>query len=167
MDIGFGDAVEPGLEEAELPVLLDQPAPRLRAYTRETVMAEKFQAMVALGRANTRLKDFYDVWVLSRTFAFDTVRLARAIHATFRRRGTPLPAIRPDVFSADFAADPSRRQQWAAFVDDLAAEPLGWRPAHAQAGDLVHALRPPGQSRQKVAMSGKGVPPRARLAGHL
>jgi predicted nucleotidyltransferase component of viral defense system len=124
VDIGFGDAVEPGLEEVELPVLLGQPAPRLRAYARETVIAEKFQAMVALGRANTRLKDFYDVWVLSRTFAFDTNRLARAIHATFRRRGTPLPAIRPDAFSADFSADPPRRQQWAAFVEDLATEPL-------------------------------------------
>jgi len=64
IDIGFGDAVEPGLTEVELPVLLDLPSPRLRAYPRETVIAEKFQAMVALGRANSRMKDFYDVWLL-------------------------------------------------------------------------------------------------------
>jgi predicted nucleotidyltransferase component of viral defense system len=66
IDVGFGDAVEPGLEEIEFPVLLDSPVPRLRAYPRETVIAEKFQAMVYLGRANSRMKDFYDVWVLSK-----------------------------------------------------------------------------------------------------
>lgn len=66
VDIGFGDAVEPGLQEIDLPVLLDMPSPHLRAYPRETVIAEKFQAMVALGRANSRMKDFYDVWLLSR-----------------------------------------------------------------------------------------------------
>lgn len=63
IDIAFGDAIEPGVQETDLPVLLDFPAPKLRSYPRETVIAEKFQAMVALGLANTRLKDFYDVWV--------------------------------------------------------------------------------------------------------
>jgi predicted nucleotidyltransferase component of viral defense system len=64
IDIGFGDAIEPGLTEMDLPVLLDLPAPCLRAYARETVIAEKFQAMVMLGRANSRMKDFYDIWML-------------------------------------------------------------------------------------------------------
>lgn len=82
IDVGFGDAVEPGLEEIEFPVLLDSAAPRLRAYPRETVIAEKFQAMVYLGRANSRMKDFYDVWVLSKAYEFDEARLARAIAAT-------------------------------------------------------------------------------------
>ena len=70
IDIGYGDATEPGLNEIELPVLLDQPAPSLRAYPPETVIAEKFQAMVALGLANTRLKDFYDIWILAKTYDF-------------------------------------------------------------------------------------------------
>jgi len=70
IDIGFGDAIEPGLTEIELPVLLDAPAPKLRAYAMETVIAEKFQAMVDLGRANSRMKDFYDIWFLAKTFAF-------------------------------------------------------------------------------------------------
>jgi hypothetical protein len=77
IDIGFGDATEPGLTEMDLPVLLDFPAPHLRAYARETVIAEKFQAMVALGRANSRMKDLYDIWVLSRTHEFKGDSLAR------------------------------------------------------------------------------------------
>ena len=75
IDIGFGDALEPGVELIDYPVMLDLPAPRLRAYARETVIAEKFQAMVALGRANSRMKDFYDIWLLSRSFPFDDERL--------------------------------------------------------------------------------------------
>jgi nucleotidyltransferase AbiEii toxin of type IV toxin-antitoxin system len=85
IDIGFGDAIEPGIEDVELPVLLDLPAPRLRAYARETVIAEKFQAMVMLGRANSRMKDYYDIWLLTRTHEFTGDRLARAIAATFSR----------------------------------------------------------------------------------
>ncbi|MFZ2100093.1 MAG: nucleotidyl transferase AbiEii/AbiGii toxin family protein, partial [Oricola sp.] len=79
IDIGFGDALEPGAEVVDYPVMLDLPAPRLRAYARETVIAEKFQAMVALGRANSRMKDFYDIWILSQSFSFDDERLAQAI----------------------------------------------------------------------------------------
>jgi predicted nucleotidyltransferase component of viral defense system len=92
VDIGFGDVVEPGIVELELSVWLDLPPPRLRAYPRETVIAEKFQAMVALGRANSRMKDFYDVWVLARAYEFSGASLARAIAATFTRRNTPVPA---------------------------------------------------------------------------
>ena len=92
VDIGFGDVVEPGIVELELSVWLDLPPPRLRAYPRETVIAEKFQAMVALGRANSRMKDFYDVWVLARAYDFSGASLARAIAATFTRRNTPVPA---------------------------------------------------------------------------
>ena len=98
IDIGFGDSVEPGLVEMDLPVMLDFPAPHLRAYARETVIAEKFQAMVMLGRANSRMKDFYDVWVLSRASEFTDDRLARAIAATFARRNTEIPSelLTPD-----------------------------------------------------------------------
>lgn len=122
IDIGFGDAVEPGLEEIELPVLLDQPAPRLQAYARETVIAEKFQAMVMLGRANSRLKDFYDVWVLSRSYAFEGERLARAMAATFQRRRTPLPTDLPDALTSTFAQDPIKRQQWQALLRDVSGQ---------------------------------------------
>jgi hypothetical protein len=123
IDIGFGDAVEPGLTEIELPVLLDLPAPRLRAYPRETVIAEKFQALVVLGRANTRMKDIYDIWVLSRTYDFQGDRLARAIAATFARRKTTIPSKLPDALTRAFADDPQKIQQWASFAEDVAVQP--------------------------------------------
>jgi predicted nucleotidyltransferase component of viral defense system len=125
VDIGFGDAVVPGVEEMELPVLLDLPAPHLRAYPRETVIAEKFQAMVMLGRANSRMKDFHDIWVLKRSFAFKGAVLARAIAATFARRKTEIPAGRPDALSRAFAEDPVKQQQWEAFLQDVAVKPPG------------------------------------------
>jgi len=116
IDIGFGDATAPGLEELDYPVLLDNPAPHLRAYSRETVIAEKFQAMVLLGRANSRMKDFYDIWLLAKTHSFEDDRLARAIAATFERRRTEIPTETPDGLTAAFAEDPVKQQQWAAFV---------------------------------------------------
>ena len=121
IDIGFGDAVEP--TEFELPVLLDLPAPTLRAYRPETVIAEKFQAMVMLGRANTRMKDFYDIWVLSRSHEFADDTLARAIRATFDRRRTPIPTNPPDCLTPEFANDAAKVQQWSSFVADVAAKP--------------------------------------------
>ena len=122
VDIGFGDAIEPGLQEVELPVLLDQPAPRLQAYARETVIAEKFQAMVMLGRANTRLKDFYDIWVLSTSYDFAGDRLARAISATFERRKTALPTELPDALTRTFAQDQMKRQQWEALLREISGQ---------------------------------------------
>jgi predicted nucleotidyltransferase component of viral defense system len=123
IDIGFGDATEPGLTEMDLPVLLDFPAPHLRAYARETVIAEKFQAMVALGRANSRMKDLYDIWVLSRTHEFKGDNLARAIAATFARRNTEIPSEPPDALTPAFTQDPAKIQQWNSFVDDAAFQP--------------------------------------------
>lgn len=122
VDIGFGDTVEPGLEETEVDVLLDLPAPHLRSYAPETVIAEKFQAMVMLGRVNSRMKDFYDIWVLSRTRTFSEDRLARAIAATFRRRQTEIPVERPDALTSDFARDPKKMQQWTSFARDIAIQ---------------------------------------------
>jgi predicted nucleotidyltransferase component of viral defense system len=119
VDIGFGDSVEPGLDTIEYPALLDFPAPTLRAYAPETVIAEKFQAMVVLGRANTRMKDFYDVWILSRTLSLSVDRLAQAIAATFARRQTPIPADPPDAVTSAFAEDPLKQRQWAAFVAEI------------------------------------------------
>jgi predicted nucleotidyltransferase component of viral defense system len=119
VDIGFGDSVEPGLETIEYPVLLDLPAPTLRAYAPETVIAEKFQAMVALGRANSRMKDFYDIWILSRIFHFAEDRLSRAIAATFARRQTSIPTEVPDALTSAFAEDPLKQRQWMVFAADL------------------------------------------------
>jgi Nucleotidyl transferase AbiEii toxin, Type IV TA system len=123
VDIGFGDSTERGMVDIDLPVLLEQPAPNLRAYPFETVIAEKFQAMVTLGRANTRLKDFYDIRVLARSHMFDEDRLARAIAATLARRKTEIPVEVPDALTAAFAADPVKQRQWMAFVRDVAIDP--------------------------------------------
>lgn len=123
IDVGFGDALEPGAEFIDYPSMLDLPAPRVRAYARETVIAEKFQAMVALGRANSRMKDFYDVWLLSQSFSFYDDRLACAIAATFARRGTPVPAELPDALTQAFAEDDQKRQQWRALVENVSVDP--------------------------------------------
>jgi len=126
VDIGFGDAVEPGVEDIDLPVLLDMPSPHLRAYPPETVIAEKFHAMVALGRANSRMKDYYDVWMLMSAFEIDPERLRRAIAATFERRSTVIPAEVPDGLSDPFAADPAKQRQWDAFARNLSGTNPGF-----------------------------------------
>ena len=116
MDIGFGDAVTPTPVEGDFPTLLDFPAPRLAMYPREAVVAEKFEAMVNLGLANSRMKDFYDIWVLSQQFDFDGGVLSGAIAATFRRRQTTLPSTVPLALTPEFSGSPVKQTQWAAFV---------------------------------------------------
>ena len=123
VDIGFGDAVEPAAAEVELPVLLNLPSPRLRAYARETVIAEKFQALVMLGRANSRMKDLYDIWVLSRSYKFTGDNLARAIAVTFARRKTEIPSTPPDALTPAFAEDAAKIQQWNSFIAEVAQSP--------------------------------------------
>jgi predicted nucleotidyltransferase component of viral defense system len=116
VDIGFGDAVAPAAEMVDYPVLLDHPAPRLRAYPRETVVAEKFQSMVDLGIANSRMKDFFDLWMLASVFEFQGSRLSSAIKATFHRRHTPLPTETPLALSEEFYTDSAKQTQWNAFI---------------------------------------------------
>jgi predicted nucleotidyltransferase component of viral defense system len=117
VDVGFGDAVTPTPTEAVYPALLtDMPAPRLRVYARETAIAEKVEAMVQLGLANSRMKDFFDVWFLAQTFEFDEATLATAIRATFERRRTPMPIELPVGLTGAFATDASKTAQWRAFV---------------------------------------------------
>jgi hypothetical protein len=116
VDVGFGDAVTPGPVKVQFPALLDLPAPELAAYPRETVVAEKFQAMVMLGIANSRMKDFFDLWVLARSFGFGGAVLADAIRATFARRKTPVPAVPPLALTAEFGADAAKVKQWQAFL---------------------------------------------------
>lgn len=122
VDIGFGDAVEPGVEDIDLPVLLDMPSPHLRAYPPETVIAEKFHAMVILGRANSRMKDYYDVWMLTNAVELEPERLRRAIAATFARRSTEMPSGVPDGLSDGFATDLGKQRQWDAFARSLSGE---------------------------------------------
>jgi predicted nucleotidyltransferase component of viral defense system len=121
VDIGFGDAIEPGAEDISLPVLLDLPSPRLRAYPQEVVIAEKLHAMVVLGLANSRMKDYFDVWMLLHTFALDPQRLRRAVDATFARRGTPMLLAVPEGLSEAFASDANKQRQWMAFAGNLSS----------------------------------------------
>jgi predicted nucleotidyltransferase component of viral defense system len=115
-DIGFGDAVTPAAEDIEYPTLLDAPAPKVRAYPRETVVAEKYEATVRLGIANSRMKDFYDLWVMARTFDFDGEKLSEAIRRTFERRKTDLPKSAPTAFTPEFYEDNAKQTQWQAFL---------------------------------------------------
>jgi hypothetical protein len=104
IDIGFDDALEPGAEELDSPFMLGFPMLRVRGYARETVIAQKFQAMAALGHANNPVKDFYDIWILNRSFSFDDDRLPRAIAATFARRGAAIPRVLPDALTPAFCS---------------------------------------------------------------
>ena len=125
VDVGFGDAITPEAIEIDFPALLSFPAPRLRAYPRETVIAEKLDAMVQLGLANSRMKDFYDLQVLSELFDFDGELLVRAIQATFTRRGTPVPDEAPVALSAQFTGDSGKAKQWSAFASKSGAGDVG------------------------------------------
>ena len=116
IDIGYGDAVTPGPERIEFPTLLDGPPPHLLAYSRYSMAAEKLEAMVRLGIANSRMKDFYDMWLLSRLFEFDGRTLWEAVRNTFRRRSTPLPVGLPIAFTDEFRKSTQKHTQWRAFV---------------------------------------------------
>jgi predicted nucleotidyltransferase component of viral defense system len=142
IDIGFGDVVTPAPIEISYPVLLDFPGPNVRAYPRETVVAEKFQAMVMLGMANSRMKDFFDLWTLARKFEFEGPLLCRALEATFERRRTALPTRPPLALTAEFSNDSAKGIQWEAF---LRKGNLGDAPASlADVTALLHAfLMPP------------------------
>jgi len=112
IDIGFGDVVYPKPEESDIPTMLDFPVPRLLCYSRESSIAEKFEAMVKLGMLNSRMKDFYDIWLLSRQFDFNGVILSEAIRLTFDQRSTALPT-EIEAFTELFIN--AKQVQWAAF----------------------------------------------------
>jgi predicted nucleotidyltransferase component of viral defense system len=115
IDIGFGDVVVPAPTKIEYPTLLDFPAPVLQAYPKETVIAEKLEALTALGVLNSRMKDYYDLALLPRLYSFEGECLIEAIIATFRHRGTRIEA-EPIGLTEAFYADPARAVQWRAFV---------------------------------------------------
>lgn len=119
IDIGFGDIVHPCPEECDLPTMLDFTAPRLLCYSRESAIAEKFEAMVKLGILNSRMKDFYDIWLLSRQFNFNGSQLVQAILLTFKQRGTAL-SDNIVAFQAPFVEE--KQIQWTAFRKRLGQE---------------------------------------------
>lgn len=128
VDIGFGDAVTPAAIDIDYPSVLDFPKASLRAYPPETVVAEKLEALVSLGMLNSRMKDFFDLWVIAKTFAFEGPTLAQAVAATFARRGTAMPNGLPVALTGAFAADAGKQAQWRAFLNrttiTLAPEPF-------------------------------------------
>lgn len=115
LDIGFGDVVVPQPATVEYPTILPLPAPQLRGYSRESAIAEKFEAMVKLGILNSRMKDFFDIWMLSRQFDFEGHTLGTAIAKTFATRRTVVPA-EPMALTGAFAADTSKQTQWQSFI---------------------------------------------------
>jgi hypothetical protein len=116
IDVGFGDAVIPSPVEMTYPTLLEYPAPRLRAYRRETVVAEKFHAMVERGIGNSRMKDYFDLWFFTESFDFDGATLMEAVRATFERQRTPLPPALPVGLADAFGRRPEKLMQWRAFA---------------------------------------------------
>ena len=117
VDFGFGDAVTPAPEESEYPTLIQGlPIPRVRAYPRVVAVAEKFEAMVDLGRRNSRMKDFHDVWALSELFPFDGVTLRNAVAKCWERRRTAWTADVPDALTPGFYADPDLQSRWRPYL---------------------------------------------------
>jgi hypothetical protein len=114
IDVGFSDTLVPPAITVDYPTLLDMPAPRLRAYTYETLIAEKLQAMIFLGPINSRMKDFFDIWLLTQETTIDGWDLQRAIRATFQNRGTAIPKDSPLPLTGPFAEE--RRRDWRTFL---------------------------------------------------
>jgi predicted nucleotidyltransferase component of viral defense system len=115
-DVGFGDTVVPAPLNIDFPTILDFPAPRIKAYPKESVVSEKLQIMVEFGIANSRMKDYYDLYVIAKYFDFEGSILVKAIISTFRRRNTEIPQNTPIALSDDFVTDKSKQQQWSAFI---------------------------------------------------
>ena len=146
IDVGFGDLVDPPPGPVTFPVLLPLAAPVIRGYPPEAVVAEKFHAMVVLGIANSRMKDFFDIWRLGQTHHFEEGLLSRAIGSTFDRRQTPVPEKLPLALTDEFLEDTAKLTQWAAFgkrlgLDDLPKLPVVGRYIAAFLMPAVDAAR--------------------------
>ncbi len=158
VDVGFGDAIVPEPIDVVYPVLLDGEAPRVRAYPREAALAEKLHAMVSLGEANSRFKDFFDVWVLCSRFSFGGERISAAIEATFSRRKTMTFSPWPEALSPAFYAEPGRSDQWIRYLKrtKLTDAPSDF----AAVGERVIAfLAPPLRAVANAASFGPAWPP--------
>jgi predicted nucleotidyltransferase component of viral defense system len=146
VDIGFGDAVYPEPELATFPVLLPMSAPIIRAYPKEASIAEKLHAMVELDIRNSRMKDFYDVWFMANTWAFQLASLRSAITISFQRRGAVLPNEIPFALTDEFLNDPQKVLQWKAFAGRL--NPGDKAPSLAEVGAVLRAFLLPCLSSQ-------------------
>jgi hypothetical protein len=135
IDVGFGNAIVPGPEETEYRTILGDPPPRILAYPRESVVAEKLNAMVTLGERNSRYKDFYDLHAMANAFSFDKNTLVRAVRATFQRRATPIDGALPVSLTAPFYASEYRVTQWRAYVTSNGLD--GVPTDFQQVGDLL------------------------------
>jgi predicted nucleotidyltransferase component of viral defense system len=157
VDIGFADAITPGPVELDYPTLLEFAPPRLNAYPRETVVAEKFEAAVSLGMQNSRMKDFYDLWAMAGQFGFEGEILARAIRNTFDRRKTALPSAAPVAIPEEFSADSGKQRQWASF---LAKSGLEAPPLPKAAEQIESFLSAPGlAAAQAQSFHARWIPP--------
>jgi Nucleotidyl transferase AbiEii toxin, Type IV TA system len=136
LDVGIGDAMEPPPEWLDYPALLNFPAPKIQAYRPETVVAEKVQAMVDRSLLNTRMKDFYDVYVLAEAYAFESELLVDAVRATFRRRGTAMPDGPPVALTAEMDTEETRGR-WAAFVGRNELEAPAFAEVQARLAELL------------------------------
>lgn len=125
IDIGFGDAVVPGPDEVHYPVILgEMPGPHLHVYPRYTVVAEKLEALTSLGMLNSRMKDYFDLWILAKHSDFDGQILSRAVAATFERRRTAVPTGIPIGLSDEFINDAQKGKQWQGFLRKNALDPM-------------------------------------------
>jgi predicted nucleotidyltransferase component of viral defense system len=142
VDVGFGDAVLPPAGESEYPALLSFPSPRLRVYSQEAVISEKLHAMVTLDLTNSRMKDFYDLWVLSRRFEYDGQTVVSAIRATFERRQTGLSMETPIALTDAFGSNTDKVTQWNAFLRRNRLD-VGELPLEQIVAQIAEFLEPP------------------------
>ena len=122
IDIGFADDIFPGTENIQYPTLLGMDQPILRGYRSETIIAEKFHAMTYLGDANSRMKDFFDIWLFSKHYSYDGTTLQQSILRTFKRRKTPLPKNPPPTFQVEFAE--THQRMWEIFVNKIQGDSI-------------------------------------------
>lgn len=134
-----------------MPSLLNAPAAHLLVYPRETVVAEKCEALIDLGLSNSRLKDFYDLRHLAAHFDFEGALLRRALTATLERRGTSIPPLPPPALTASFYEDADRARQWRAFYEKLGSSSETFVPLEDCIRDLLVFLMPPLQAIQDQA----------------
>lgn len=157
-DIGTGDAITPPPEYADFPVLLDGAVPHLRIYSKETAIAEKFEAMVSKGMANSRMKDFYDIWLLSELFDFDYSVLCQAVHNTFLRRDILMPDSPPECFSVEFYNDTIKNTQWNAFCrkSKISQLPESFEATVIRLKTFLEPVFSPAVSHSTIWHAGKG-----------
>lgn len=157
IDIGFGDAIADAARTMTYPSMLGMDEPEIRIYPPASVIAEKFQAMVALGIANGRMKDYFDLWAIPRALEIAPDDLDAAIRATFERRGTAIPADRPPGLSDAMIGDDAKRTQWRAYAASLDLKEL----AFEEVVEAAWALVGPSCQRLSTRRSASPRPPAA------